>query len=75
MVELNYFINKLLCYVCTWAKVQRDHTCHLILVNLDEVDACIRADDNLVALARRLNLIDMTDCLEAFTYVQAERTY
>ena len=69
MVELNYFINKLLCDIGTWAQVQRDHTCHLILVNLDEVDACVRADDNLVALARRLNLVDMTNGLEAFTYV------
>ena len=69
MVKLNYFINKLLCYVCTWAQMQRDHTCHLILVNLDEVDARVRADDNLVALARRLNLVDMTNGLEAFTNV------
>ena len=69
MVKLNYFINKLLCDVCTRAQVQRDHACHLILVNFDEVDACVRADNDLVALASRLHLVDMTDGLKAFTDV------
>ena len=69
MVELNYFINKLLCDVSTWAQMQRDHASHLILVNFDKVDACIRANNNLIALACRLHLVDMTDRLETFTDV------
>ena len=74
MVELNYFINKLLSDIGTRAQVQRYHASHLILVKFDEVDACVRADDDLVTLACRLHLVDMTDSLEAFTYVQAKRT-
>ena len=75
MVELNYFIDELLRDVGAWTQVQWDHACHLILVNLDEVDACVGADNNLVPLACRLHLVDMTDGLEAFTYVQTKWTY
>ena len=69
MVKLNYFINKLLCDVGAWTQMQRDHASHLILVNFDEMDACIRADNYFIALACRLHLVDMTDRLEAFTDV------
>ena len=72
MVELNYFIDELLRDVGAWTQVQRDHACHLILVNLNEVDACVGADNNLVPLTRRLHLVDMTDGFEAFTDVQAK---
>ena len=73
MLKLNHFIYELFSDVGYWVQMQRHHTSHLILEHFHEMDACVTADDYLIPQTRRLNLIDVADCLKPLSNVQAER--
>ena len=54
--------------------MQRHHSSHLVLENFHEVHASVRTDDNLVFKSSWLNLVDVTNGLKAFAYVDWKRT-
>ena len=73
MVELNYFVDELFSDVGHRAQMQRHHSCHLVLKDLHKVHPSVGADNDLVAQACRLDLVNVPDCLEPLADVKAER--
>ena len=73
MFKLNYFVDELLSDVGDWVEVEGHHTCHLVLIHLDKVDAGVAADYDLVPQTGRLHLVDVANGLKALADIEAER--
>ena len=71
MLVFNYLVDELLCDVGHLIQMQRYHSCQLVLENLNEVNSSVGADYDLVFQRRRLDLVNVSNLLEAFSDVQS----
>jgi len=72
MLIFNYLVDELLRDVGHLIQMQRYHSCQLVLENLNKVNSSVGADYDLVFQRRRLNLVNVSNLLEAFSDVQSK---